>query len=60
MARTLAEQVTVDRNDAENTRDRLIGDRHEINERIANARGRIDAFRAVQKKIEAQHGTEAV
>ena len=29
-------------------------------ERIANACGRIDAFWAVQKKIEAQHGTEAV
>ena len=60
MAMSLAEQVAIDRNDAELTRDRLIGERHKIDERIANARGRIDAFGVVQKMIEARPAQEAV
>ena len=60
MVLSLAEQVAIDRNDAVITRDRLIEDRHKIDERIANAYGRIDAFSVVQKKIEAHPETEAV
>ena len=60
MVISLAEQVAIDRHDAELTRDRLIEERHKIDTRIAYAYGCIDAFRVVQKKIEAQLEAEAV
>ena len=48
---TLAEQIESALVDAENGRDRLIGDRQTLSERIEYYRGSIDAIRLVQKHV---------